>query len=288
LTISRAVIDTFRKSGLQSSFRLEVVFDNLPISEQQLRDAIWLVDPLLTNEFVPSEQTRGEVRIARKEIPAGVFLPGDVRVVRIRYMFAVMAAERRRLLRTLREKFSKEADAWASAYPGIPIFAAEESDGAQDMLRDEAASLLNGSPFIGMLTTHFPYGFMERIHQEFRAHDRGPVDIEQRTFRENFATWCGDDVVLTLVPDHAIEDHDLFRTVSGGPAGEPGSAFYVVRSLSSIAYSCRVGELKSISNSAISPEFEAIVQSTLERMRGELNRWPRAPDRATPYCRMLR
>jgi hypothetical protein len=106
-TICKQAWPFFRSSKLLDHLRLDIIFSDVPLTDQDVRDAVWMLHPLLTNHMVPAQEVRGRVAISRMFLPAELLLPGDVRVVRLRFAFCVRDHEKRRVIRAVSDKVVK-------------------------------------------------------------------------------------------------------------------------------------------------------------------------------------
>src|SRR5262245_31411776 len=88
---------------------------------------------------------------------------------------------------------------------------------------------------------------------------------------------------MRLSPVRSESGLERFAETLLSSDGDPGTAWYVVRSLTYGTSFHRVAPLKPIANPANDPEFQASPKPALERIFAEHNRWPRAPDRRLPY-----
>jgi hypothetical protein len=265
--LTTEALKLFIPAGLLEVFGLVVDFDHPPVDAEQVRDTIWILHPLLTNHFVPPKATRGQVTINRVPAPGTLRLPRERRLTRIRYRFSLRELEHRRILRHVQQKIATEANRWAGKYQGVPIFAMEESDGAQAQFKTEAPGLLKGSPFVCTMVTSYTYGFLERIDWSFADHDRGFIDIGQQTFRESLNAWRGEDVTIELPLKYSTEDWDLFERPEG-------CGSFLVKSLTYGVMYHRIGHLPPGPNPGDDPAFRALIEAAYQRMNDEANSWP--------------
>src|SRR5690606_2550785 len=106
--LADGALRAFTFSPLVASFCLELIFDRLPVQPEDERTADALLYRLLTEPRCPAELEEGGVRARRLPLAEYLFLPGDVRRVRLRFLYGVGRFEKARLTRHLRDKIAKE------------------------------------------------------------------------------------------------------------------------------------------------------------------------------------
>lgn len=273
--VSQRVADGARRaftfSPLSVSFCVEIVLDSVPVTAADEKLASDLAYRLLTEPRCPPELTDGAVRARRLPLPDGLLRSGDLRCVRLRFLYAIGAFEEARIAAHLDGKVALEENAWASSYAGIPLLAIEASDGAgDDGLHPVLQQRMQNSRevFAGAFLTYYPANGVEGIKWIPRQGGSLGFHIEYRTARPNMNTWADGNPVVTIRPEHSREDWDLFQT----PAG---SGSELVESLHIGAHHVRLPAVEDPTNPTADPNYQRNVETAIARIRAEDQKYPR-------------
>lgn len=216
--VARSSLRRFTFSPLSELYAIELIFPSNRVSEAQQLAAVQLAARLLTEPFATPELAQCEVKVRRVAVSPDLLLPGDLRRVRLRFLFPVRTDERVRVLGHLRPKIAKEMTSWANTFAGSPLLAIEESDGSQDgLVRPELNEIINGdgSPFWGAFLTWYPRSGPESVEWIPREKTSQGLHVEVMTFRDNMTTWAAGAPTMRFVMEYATEDWDLVQTVAG-------------------------------------------------------------------------
>jgi hypothetical protein len=127
--------------------------------------------------------------------------PGERRQrLHITLRYPVPAVERARIAQTLTDKVSQENTTWASTYPGIPLFAVDESDFSLGLEDGDLAELSGPGAlhsFQGLLVSRADFidndGGRSRHRLELATHivksEVRDLKIELRTFGTSIQAW---------------------------------------------------------------------------------------------------